>query len=115
MTREHDPRITVIQDELFDARHSKFQRYRDLTIGHGGVWTFLAYEMIVTCCSALPGAIGLFLRSKLYPLLLGRTGRNVTFGVNVVLRHPQKLPSATMWSSTTGAVSMRRGQIAKVS
>ena len=91
MTREQDPRITAIQHELFDARRSKFQRYRDLTIGHGGVWTFLAYEVIVTSCSALPGAIGLFLRSKLYPLLLGRTGRNVTFGVNVVLRHPHKI------------------------
>ena len=39
----------------------------------------------------MPGALGLLLRSKLYPRLLGRTGRNVTFGVNVVLRHPHKI------------------------
>ena len=30
----------------------------------------------------------LFLRSKLYPLILGSVGRNVVFGANVVLRHP---------------------------
>ena len=41
--------------------------------------------------SWVPGALGLFLRSKLYPLLLGACGRNVTFGQNVVLRHPRKI------------------------
>ena len=39
----------------------------------------------------VPGALGLFLRSKLYPLILGRVGRNVAFGCNVVLRHPHKI------------------------
>ena len=39
----------------------------------------------------MPGALGLFLRSKLYPLMLGRVGRNVVFGVNVTLRHPHKI------------------------
>ena len=91
MTREHDPRITVIQHELFDPSRSKFQRYTALVVGQGGFWAFLKYELIITCCTALPGALGLFLRSKLYPVLLGRTGRNVTFGVNVVLRHPHKI------------------------
>jgi acetyltransferase-like isoleucine patch superfamily enzyme len=33
----------------------------------------------------------LFLRSKLYPLIVGRVGRNVVFGVNVTLRHPHKI------------------------
>ena len=89
--REHDPRITVIQQELFDAGRSKFQRYRDLVVGRGGFWPFVAYELVVTSCAALPGAIGLFLRSTLYLRLLARTGRNVTFGVNVVLRHPHKI------------------------
>ena len=42
-------------------------------------------------CAWVPGALGLFLRSKLYPLLLGRVGRNVVFGANVTLRHPHKI------------------------
>jgi len=89
--RPPDPRITVIQKELFDEQRSKFQRYGDLFVGRPGLGAFLKYEIITTCCSWIPGATGLLLRSKLYPWLLGRVGRNVTFGVNVVIRHPHKI------------------------
>lgn len=60
-------------------------------IGRPGLWSLFKYELIVTLCGAMPGALGLLLRSKLYPRLLGKTGRNVTFGANVVLRHPHKI------------------------
>lgn len=89
--RTHDPKITVIQQELFAPGRSKVGRYVDLVIGKPGLWALVKYELIVTLCAGLPGALGLFLRSKLYPLLLGRSGRNVTFGVNVTLRHPHKI------------------------
>ena len=92
--REHDPRITVIQQELFDAKKSKMQRYSDLVVGRPGLWPLLKYEAIVTLTSWVPGALGLLLRSKLYPLLLGKCGRGVTFGQNVVLRHPHKIAIA---------------------
>jgi len=42
-------------------------------------------------CAWVPGALGLALRSVLYRRLLGKAGRNVTFGANVVLRHPKKI------------------------
>lgn len=90
-TREHDPGITVIQQELFSERKSKVQRYQDLVIGRGGFGPLLAYECVMLLSAGMPGALGLFLRSKLYPRLLGRVGRNVTFGTNVVLRHPHKI------------------------
>jgi acetyltransferase-like isoleucine patch superfamily enzyme len=80
-----------IQKELFGAKKSRLQKYRDLILGEGGVWFLIKYELIMTFISWLPGALGLVLRSKLYPLLLGRVGRNVTFGTNVVLRHPKKI------------------------
>lgn len=89
--REHDPRITVIQRELFDEKKSKMQRYADLVVGRPGLWALIKYEAIVTLTGWLPGALGLLLRSKLYPVLLGRCGRGVTFGANVVLRHPHKI------------------------
>jgi acetyltransferase-like isoleucine patch superfamily enzyme len=89
--REHDPRITVIQKELFDERKSKRQRYAELFVGEDGLWALLKYEVVVTCCSWVPGALGLLLRSRLYPTLFARVGRNVTFGQNVVLRHPGKI------------------------
>ncbi len=89
--REHDPRITVIQDELFNEKRSKGDKYRELFIGRPGLWALIIYELVVMVASQAPGALGLFLRSKMYPLLLGSVGRNVVFGVNVSLRHPHKI------------------------
>jgi len=92
--RKHDPRITVIQDELFDKRRSKIDKYRDLVIGRPGLGALIAYELVTLASSWVPGALGLFLRAKLYPLILGRVGRNVVFGVNVTIRHPHKITIA---------------------
>jgi acetyltransferase-like isoleucine patch superfamily enzyme len=89
--RVADSRITVIQRELFDERRSKAQRYADLVIGRSGLWALIKFELIVLFCGNVPGALGLFLRSKLYPWLLGHVGRNVTFGSHVTLRHAHKI------------------------
>ena len=80
-----------IQKEIFDEKKSALSKYQELVIGKKGVWSLIKYELIVTLVSWLPGALGLFLRMKLYPLLLGKVGKNVTFGKNVVLRHPHKI------------------------
>ena len=73
--REHDPRITVIQHELFNENRSKADKYRDLFIGRRGLGALLAYEVAMILASWVPGALGLVLRSKLYPLILGSVGR----------------------------------------
>jgi acetyltransferase-like isoleucine patch superfamily enzyme len=89
--RPADPRITVIQRELFDERKSKVDKYRDLVVGRPGFRALLTYELVTLCSTWVPGALGLFLRSKLFPFVLGRVGRNVIFGANVTLRHPHKV------------------------
>jgi acetyltransferase-like isoleucine patch superfamily enzyme len=89
--REHDPRITVIQRELFDEKKSKADKYRDLVIGQPGWGPLIGHEFVMICSSWVPGALGLFLRSKLYPWILGSVGRNVVFGINVTVRHPHKI------------------------
>lgn len=80
-----------IQKELFDEKKSAFQKYQQLVIGKKGIWNLIKYELITTLVSWIPGAFGFVLRMKLYPLLLGEVGKNVTFGQNVVLRHPHKI------------------------
>jgi acetyltransferase-like isoleucine patch superfamily enzyme len=80
-----------IQQALRDERRSALAKYQDLVVGSRSLWRLLAYELIVTCTSWVPGALGLVLRRIFYPLLLGRCGRNVTFGHGVVLRHPGKI------------------------
>lgn len=80
-----------IQKELFDQKKSALKKYQDIVIGRKGLWNLVKYEFITTFTSGLPGALGLFLRMKLYPSLIGKVGRGVTFGTNVVLRHPHKI------------------------
>ena len=89
-SRSADPQITDIQKE-FGAARTKSQRYADLVIGEAGWWPLIRYELVMLLSAWVPGALGLFLRSQLYPLILGRVGRNVAFGANVVLRHPRKI------------------------
>ena len=89
--REHDARITVIQRELFDERKSKARRYAELVVGRPGLRALVTHEIVTLVACNVPGALGLFLRSKLYPLLLGSCGRGVAFGMGVVLRHPHKI------------------------
>ena len=55
----------------------------------------VAYELIMLCASWVPGALGLFLRSKLYPLVLGAVGRNVLPACRSP--SPNRSASATMW------------------
>jgi acetyltransferase-like isoleucine patch superfamily enzyme len=87
MTRE----TIEIQKELFDPQRSKVDKYADLVVGRRGFVPLLRYELVTMLSANRAGAFGLWLRSKLYPRLLGRCGRNVTFGQGVVLRHPHKI------------------------
>jgi acetyltransferase-like isoleucine patch superfamily enzyme len=90
-TQPHDERIPIAQHEISDTRKSKLRKYSELVVGRPGLFALVGYEMVLLLSAWVPGALGLFLRSKLYPLLLGACGRNVTFGQNVVLRHPGKI------------------------
>jgi acetyltransferase-like isoleucine patch superfamily enzyme len=83
--------IPRVQDQLFDRRRSAREKYAALVVGRPGLGALLKHELVTFVAQETPGAVGLMLRKTLYPLLLGRTGRNVVFGQNVVLRHPHKI------------------------
>lgn len=79
------------QDLLTTGETSKLQKYQALVVGEIGFWKLVRYELVTLFSTWIPGALGLLLRSKLYPILIGSTGRGVVFGSNVVLRHPGKV------------------------
>jgi len=79
-----------IQKELFQEG-GKLGKYQELILGEKSLIKLFKFEMIIGLTSWVPGALGLLLRSRLYPKLIGRVGRNVTFGAGVVLRHPKKI------------------------
>jgi len=83
--------IMDTQRELFDHKKSKAQKYQELFLGERGFWKMVKFELIITLFSWIPGALGLLLRSKFYPLILGKVGRNVAFGTNITIRHPKKI------------------------
>ncbi|MBP7147668.1 MAG: hypothetical protein KBD01_08995 [Acidobacteria bacterium] len=86
-----DPTRLKVRSALTGQRTSgKIATYQQLIVGRSGWGRLLRYEL-ANFCSFIPGALGLALRGRLYPGLLGRAGRNVVFGTNVVLRHPHKI------------------------
>jgi len=91
MTKKPKKKTIEAQKELFDKKSSKVQKYKKLIVGSDSTWFLIKFELVLLFSCWIPGALGLFLRSKLYPLLLGSCGKNVTFGRNVDLRHPQKI------------------------
>jgi acetyltransferase-like isoleucine patch superfamily enzyme len=80
-----------IQKSMAGGEGSALQRYMDLVVGRRGFGRLIRYELVMMIAQKRAGALGLLLRKKLYPLLLGSSGRNVTFGADVVLRHPHKI------------------------
>ncbi len=77
---------TIEIQKEFSKPGGKLAKYQDLILGERSLFGLLKYELIVALAGRTPGALGLLLRSRLYPKLLGWTGRNVTFGAGVVLR-----------------------------
>ena len=69
----------------------RWRQYAALTLGNTELAKLLQYELIILLCGNLPGALGLYLRSKLYPSILGNVGKNVVFGQGLTLRHPHKI------------------------
>ena len=86
-----EPRPVAIQTALQDPGKTALEKYQDLVVGSRSLGRLLLYETVVLFTSWVPGALGLLLRKIAYPWLLGSSGRNVTFGQGVVLRHPHKI------------------------
>lgn len=82
--------IPRAQDQLFEQGGAA-AKYGRLIVGRPGWAALVRHELVVLLAQHVPGALGLALRKTLYPRLLGRCGRNVVFGQNVVLRHPHKI------------------------
>jgi acetyltransferase-like isoleucine patch superfamily enzyme len=65
--------------------------YQDLVLGSRSWWLLVKHELIMLAAQNTAGALGLWLRKKLYPLLLGECGPGCLFGRGVAFRHPGKI------------------------
>jgi acetyltransferase-like isoleucine patch superfamily enzyme len=82
---------TEFQARLMSSSESGLRKYTSIAVGRPGIVAFLRYELACWLLSPMPGALGLLLRSKFYPGLLGSSGGGIVFGRNVCLRHPGKV------------------------
>ena len=73
------------------TRRSPASAYRTLMYGDMSWGRAIWAEILFTLLGGLGGAVGLFLRMKLYPTLFKRCGRKVVFGKNITIRHPHKI------------------------
>ena len=80
-----------IQQSLSGKKQSKLKRYQQLVLGTEKISFLLLFEFVTTMFSWIPGALGLFLRGKFYPMILGEVGPGTVFGTNITLRHPKKI------------------------
>jgi acetyltransferase-like isoleucine patch superfamily enzyme len=77
--------------KVSDKRQSSFRKYQDLFVGSRSPAELLRYELFLSAFGPLPGALGIYLRSKAYPLLFKKCGKNVFFGQGVTIRVPRRI------------------------
>lgn len=68
-----------------------FSKYKARVVGSDKLSAFIRYELYTSILASFPGAMGIFLRQKLYRKFLGESGRGVAFSRNVTLRCPGQL------------------------
>ncbi len=80
-----------VREKMFDEGQSQLKKYAAFVIGKYRFFSLLKYELITSLLGPLPGALGLFLRKKFYPLLFKKIGQGVVFGRGVTIRHADKI------------------------
>jgi len=101
---------TPFQAALTDARVSALQKYQDIVVGERGLGALLRYEFFTCCLAGVPGALGLWLRGRLYRYFLGHVGRNVVIGKNVTIRNPRRISIGDSVMIDDGCVLDAKGQ-----
>lgn len=82
---------TEFQAQLSDENKSPLEKYADICVGSRGIGSLIRYEAAFSILGPIPGALGYFLRSKLYPPMFAAAGGGLVVGVGVCIRHPRKI------------------------
>jgi acetyltransferase-like isoleucine patch superfamily enzyme len=80
-----------IQHEYRGKGKSRLEQYQDLILGTRSIWFLIKFEAVITLFSRIPGALGIVLRKVFYPMILGKVGHGVVFGMDTSFRHPLKI------------------------
>lgn len=91
MYSEEREKVLKVSSVFNGKKKPGFKRYRQLYYGKSSLCHVLWAEFVFGAFGAVPGALGLFLRSKFYKPLFKNMGKGVLIGRNVTFRHPNKI------------------------
>lgn len=80
-----------IQGEISDESTSILKRYQKIVVGSTSILFLIRYELSIFFFAGMKGALGLFIRQKVFHSLLQHCGRKVVFGSNVIIRCPRSI------------------------
>lgn len=103
-----------IHNNISQPAKASWRQYALLAVGSESLWSLIKYEVITGLLSGFPGGLGLWLRRKLYPSLLGSCGKGLIVGRNVTLRGTGKIHLGDHVALDDGVVIDARGPDADV-
>jgi carbonic anhydrase/acetyltransferase-like protein (isoleucine patch superfamily) len=107
--------MTPQQRHLSDEKSSKFERYKDFSVGKSASFKeFFLYELIYSIFSAIPGGIGFAARGCLYRYIFNRMESGCAIGRGVSLRGTKKISLAKNILIDDYAALEARGEQAKI-
>lgn len=81
-------------NRVADQPSSAWRAYGRRVVGATDLLAVLRYDFLTGFLGPLPGGMGVWLRSRLYPLILRNMSPSAYIATNVVLRHPQNITLA---------------------
>jgi acetyltransferase-like isoleucine patch superfamily enzyme len=105
---------TQIHNNISQPAKASWRQYALLAVGSESLWDLIKYEILTGLLSGFPGGLGLWLRRKLYPTLLGSCGKGLIIGRNVTLRGTGKIHLGDHVALDDGVVIDARGPDAEV-
>lgn len=103
-----------IQQNLNQPKQPSWRQYALLTVGSESMWELLRHELLTGLLGGIPGALGLWLRRKTYPLLFQHCGRGLIVGRNVTLRGTSRISIGDHVALDDGVVLDARGTEASI-
>lgn len=76
---------------LASSSESPLAAYRRRIVGRPELSSLLKYELLTSILGPLPGGLGVWLRSRLYPSMMRELPRSARIGAHVILRHPGRI------------------------
>lgn len=99
----------LMMDVIQRDRGGALKKYGYFFVGRPGLVALVKYELINALARRRGGALGYLLRKKLFARLLGRAGSGINWGIDVALRHPQKMSLGAGCAVDDGVLLCARG------